>query len=156
MTDLQKTPNQPNPQSILILSEILAALQAQKTMLAAILAELQASHTQTQTVDEALTRLASVYQSGSASQPGQPTNRANTLVITVDTITKASDENGKLVYKARGGMYRTYGIRIWPETFPLLGIKPESLEYGQNQIEPVNMAAACNENGSPRKIIGLA
>ena len=36
------------------------------------------------------------------------------------------DYNGQPTYKAKGGQYAKFGVRIWPEVLPSLGIDPAS------------------------------
>jgi len=69
-----------------------------------------------------------------------------------DVITLAYDDKGSQVIKARGGTYSKYGVRIWPEVLPLLGIDPATLKPGPNPYgKPV--IALLGEHG-PRKVTG--
>jgi hypothetical protein len=64
------------------------------------------------------------------------------------------DDNGQPVYKAKGGQYSKFGVRIWPEVLPVLGVNPATLKPGPN---PVNLClvALMGEHG-PRKVINIA
>jgi hypothetical protein len=64
------------------------------------------------------------------------------------------DDNGQPTYKAKGGQYAKFGVRIWPETLPLLGIDPASLKPGPNAIS-LRVLAIMGDKG-PREVIGLA
>lgn len=74
----------------------------------------------------------------------------------IDTITSSTDDNGRPVFKGRGHPYEKYGVRIWPEVFQRLGVNVEDLVAGENQIHPVYARCVLNENGNPRKIVGIA
>lgn len=74
----------------------------------------------------------------------------------IDTITSSTDDNGRPVYKGRGHPYEKYGVRIWPEVFKRLGVNLEELVAGENQIHPIYARCVLNENGNPRKIVGIA
>ncbi len=37
------------------------------------------------------------------------------------------DDNGQPVYKAKGGQYMKFGVRVWPEVLPFLGVDPATL-----------------------------
>ncbi len=63
------------------------------------------------------------------------------------------DDNGQPVYKAKGGQYMKFGVRIWPEVLPLLGVDPAALKPGPNPVS-LRVRALMGEHG-PRKIIGL-
>jgi hypothetical protein len=64
------------------------------------------------------------------------------------------DDNGLPTYKAKGGQYMKFGVRIWPEILPELGIDPASLKPGPNPIN-LKVRALMGEHG-PRKVISLA
>ena len=64
------------------------------------------------------------------------------------------DENGQPTYKAKGGQYAKFGVRIWPEVLPELGINPDELKPGPNPVN-LHLVALMGEKG-PRKVIGLA
>ena len=62
--------------------------------------------------------------------------------------------DGKPAYRAKGDQYNKFGIRIWEEIFPLLGIDPATLKPGSNPIS-LTLRARLNETGKPKKIVGL-
>ena len=39
-----------------------------------------------------------------------------------EAITMGQDDNGRVVYKVKGGQYGKFGVRVWPEVLPLLGV----------------------------------
>jgi len=47
-----------------------------------------------------------------------------------------------------------FGVRVWPETLPALGIDPATLKTGPNPLT-LRVRALMGEKG-PRKVIGLA
>lgn len=58
------------------------------------------------------------------------------------------------MYKIKGGQYTKFGVRVWPEVLPKLGVDPAALKPGPNPFnKPV--LALVGEKG-PQKVIGLA
>ena len=101
----------------------------------------------------------SALREGLAAAAGGPTASTpdasgDTVVFEAVILLMSYDDNGQPIYKAKGGPYMKFGVRIWPEVLPALGVDPSSLKPGPN---PVNMRvrAVMGEHG-PRKVIGLA
>ena len=90
-----------------------------------------------------------------ASQPlTAPASAGQTVDFVATTLLVGMDDNGQPTYKAKGGQYMKFGVRIWPEVLPSLGIDPASLKPGPNPIN-LHVLALMGEKG-PRKVIGLA
>ena len=90
-----------------------------------------------------------------ASQPQPASAQAGQTVDFVASILLVGvDDNGLPTYKAKGGQYMKFGVRIWPEILPELGIDPISLKPGPNPIN-LHVLALMGDKG-PRKVIGLA
>ena len=78
-----------------------------------------------------------------AATPAPAASLGETVEFVMDTVTMSTDDNGKVSYKARGGRYTVFGVRIWPEVLPALGIDPATLKPGPNPINPpVNVRAS--------------
>jgi hypothetical protein len=94
-----------------------------------------------------------------AAQPAPaatPTGPATGFVdFTAETISAGIDDTGKTSYKAKGGQYQKYGVRIWPETLALLGLSADALTPGQPHPFGRSVRAELGEGGLPRKVIGL-
>ncbi len=80
-----------------------------------------------------------------------------------EQILLSYDDNGKACYKIKGGTFKKFGVRVWDEVLPELGIDPASLKPGPNPIKVrvrALMFEATGEDGStsaqPKKIIGKA
>jgi len=127
-----------------------AELRAEFESLHAELAQLRADLT---AVRDGLTQ---------ASQPA-PQLAGQTATFTADAIT-LDYMDGKPVYKLKGGQYAKFGVRVWPEVLPSLGIVPDALKPGQNPIQPVTvrvlLVESTDENGqtktTARKVTGKA
>jgi hypothetical protein len=87
-----------------------------------------------------------------------------TIILDVSFLLMSYDDNGHPVYKAKGGQYQKFGVRVWPEILPALGVDPSSLTCacggsgaGKPGPNPVNLKVnvLMGENG-PRKVISLA
>ncbi len=91
-----------------------------------------------------------------ASQPSvaNPAMSGDTVVFEAVTLLMSYDDNGQPVYKAKGGPYMKFGVRIWPEVLATLDVDPSKLKPGPNPID-LRVRALMGEHG-PRKIVGLA
>jgi hypothetical protein len=54
----------------------------------------------------------------------------------ISAIVKTIDKNNKINYLAIGAPYAKFGVRIWDEILPAVGIDPAALEFGNNPILP--------------------
>ncbi len=70
------------------------------------------------------------------------------------TLLMSYDDNGQPVYKVKGGPYMKFGVRVWPEVLPTLGIDPAVLKPGPNTIN-LRVRALMGAHG-PRMVIGVA
>lgn len=86
--------------------------------------------------------------------PSNPAAAGDTVVFDAVTLLMSYDDNGQPVYKAKGGPYMKFGVRIWPEVLPALGVDPSTLKPGPNPVN-LHVRALMGEHG-PRKVIGLA
>ena len=95
---------------------------------------------------------------GLAAAASQPQPAAASPGQTVDFIASillvGVDDNGLPTYKAKGGQYMKFGVRVWPEILPELGLDPATLKLGPNPIN-LHVLALMGDKG-PRKVIGLA
>ena len=89
-----------------------------------------------------------------------PINTADdgaSILFSMDTIKVSIGDDGKTAYKACGGQYAKFGVRIWPETLPALGLVVEDLKPGPNPINPpISVRALLTDAGQPRKVISKA
>lgn len=89
-----------------------------------------------------------------ASQPQPVPARPDRRWTSSSILLVGVDDNGLPTYKAKGGQYIKFGVRVWPEILPELGIDPASLRPGPNPIN-LHLLALMGDKG-PRKVIGLA
>jgi hypothetical protein len=90
-----------------------------------------------------------------ASQPAAaPTAPGQTVDFVATVLLVGMDDNGQPTYKAKGGPYMKFGVRVWPEVLPELGLDPASLKPGPNPVN-LHVLALMGDKG-PRKVIGLA
>ena len=89
-----------------------------------------------------------------AGQPqAAPVSAGQTVDFVATVLLVGMDDNGQPTYKAKGGQYMKFGVRVWPEVLPALGVDPASLKPGPNPIN-LKVRALMGEHG-PRKVIGL-
>ena len=86
--------------------------------------------------------------------PDAPAQTGQTVTFQATTLLVGIDDAGQPTYKAKGGQYMKFGVRIWPEILPALGIDPARLRPGPNPID-MQLRALMGEKG-PRKVIGIA
>jgi hypothetical protein len=95
---------------------------------------------------------------GLAAAATQPQAASASVGQTVDFVATillvGMDDNGQPTYKAKGGQYMKFGVRIWPEILPELGIDPSKLKPGPNPVN-LHVLALMGDKG-PRKVIGLS
>jgi hypothetical protein len=99
-----------------------------------------------------------------AAQPA-PAQGGTFGEMVIDTIVMTTDENGKPVYKAKGEPFQKFGVRVWDEVLPALGIDPATLKPGKNTITPTRARVLLGETTNretgekgigPRKVTGRA
>jgi hypothetical protein len=92
-----------------------------------------------------------------ASQPASHTQsqpNGDYSIFQATELVMSYDDKGNQTYKIKGGPYMTYGVRVWPEVLPALGIDLATLKPGPNPFTQ-QVRALMGETG-PRKIVGLA
>jgi len=93
-----------------------------------------------------------------ASQPAPAVGAFSEMMI--DNIIMTYDDKGKPAYKATGTPYNKFGVRVWDEVLPTLGIDPIALKPGPNpQAQPIRARVLMNEpeegkTTQPRKVTG--
>lgn len=100
------------------LAEIMDELHSQRAELVNIRADIEA-------IRAGLTQ---------ATQPAQTAGQFTEMWI--DSILMNYDKKGKANYTASGEPYKQFGVRVWEEVIPLLGLDPLSLKPGPNPQIP--------------------
>jgi len=83
-----------------------------------------------------------------------PAPAGQTVDFVATVLLVGVDDNGPPTYKAKGGQYMKFGVRVWPEVLPALGVDPATLKLGPNP-DNLHVVAIMGDKG-PRKVIGLA
>ena len=105
-------------------------------------------------IESEITALRDGLSLAATQPPAAPAAAGQTVDFLATILLVGMDDNGQPTYKAKGGQYMKFGVRIWPEVLPSLGIDPTSLKPGPNPIN-LHVLALMGEKG-PRKVIGLA
>ena len=110
----------------------------------------------TERLDQIEANLAAVREglTAAASQPAASPPAGESVIIEATILLMSYDDNGQPVYKVKGGQYMKFGIRVWPEVLPALGVDPAMLKPGPNPIN-LRVRVLMGEHG-PRKVISLA
>jgi hypothetical protein len=88
-----------------------------------------------------------------ASQPTSNQPAGASVIVDASILLMSYDDNGQPVYKVKGGQYMKFGIRVWPEVLPSLGVDPATLKPGPNPIN-LRVRVLMGEHG-PRKVVSL-
>jgi hypothetical protein len=80
---------------------------------------------------------------------------ANCCDFQAESVVMTIDEEGQRAYKVRGYPFIKFGVRVWPEVLPQLGIDADTLKPGVNAFS-ATVRAVLNPEGRPKKVIGLA
>lgn len=112
-------------------------------------------HARMDGIEQALSAMREGLAQASATPTGNGNSNTDQVITFVaEEIILSYDDNGQPTYKAKGGAYRKYGIRIWPEVLPSLGIDPGTLKPGSNPLlHKLTLRALMGEQG-PKKVIG--
>lgn len=155
-----------NPETTELLRRIALATEANIASLATVREEIAALLEATRTTMEAstttaetLSKIAEAFShqpAGPAADPATvgPTPPSDYVDFNATSIVYSTDDAGHPVYKVKGDRYQKFGVRVWDEVVPSLGIDPATLHPGPN---PINLIVRClmGETG-PRKVIGKA
>lgn len=156
----------PAAQSLELLTRIAAGIEAQNALLTALTGSIEhlieISESGAEASADAAQMLGKFSEAWSRPRPegtraavAAPAAAAGpTVVFMADTISYGIAEDGKPVYKAKGGQYTKFGVRVWPEALQALGIDAATLKPGPNAFGKA-VVALMGEKG-PQKVIGLA
>lgn len=138
-------PSAPTPsdkaQSLALLERIAAATEANAGAIRALAEELAALRVERDGRGEAA--------SAPAANGAQYREfRAEQIVVTID-------EEGQPAYRVKGHPYVKFGVRVWPEVLPALGLDPAALKPGPNPFA-ATVRVVMNGDGKPKKVVGLA
>jgi len=163
MTTQPATPPTPNPKA-----ETTQLLEAIRDGIASLREEIHYLSSLIETTAEPTARTADVLDRLLAALAGPPTAApaaamqpaatapAGHLVFVLDNIVLGYDDKGAPTYRGKGAQYQKFGVRIWPEVLPTLGVDPSALKPGPNAITPRQVLAVLGDSGQPKKITGLA
>lgn len=103
---------------------------------------------------DALTEEVASLRDGLATAAATPASPAGEYAdFFASEIVMTYNDDGTPAFKAKGGAYLKYGVRIWPEVLPVLGLDPDQLRPGPNPVR-MQLRALMGERG-PRKVVGL-
>jgi hypothetical protein len=101
------------------------------------------------TIRDGLTLAATQPAATASETPGQ------NIAFVCDAIS-LDYVDGKPLFKARGGKFAKFGVRVWPEMLAVLKIDPKDLQPGLNTLPaPIELLASLTEAGQPRKVIAI-
>ena len=89
-----------------------------------------------------------------ASSPIREDTQTSYIDFYADILVLSTDDNGKPVYRVRGFPYVKFGVRVWDEILPKIGVDPGQLHPGLNPFGE-HVRCLVNGEGNPKKVIGL-
>lgn len=136
-----------------ILREQAAYLKGINAHLAAFREELNAG------VSTIVAAIANQAQAAQAAQAAAPATQASApgggyIDFMASTIVVTTNDEGERRYKIKGDQYSLYGVYVWPEVLPNIGINDADLDLGENEFTAM-VRAILNGNNQPKKITGL-
>jgi hypothetical protein len=105
------------------------------------------------TLEADVTAIREGLAAAAAAPAAAPAPAGQTVQFDCNVILVGIDDNGAYTYKAKGGQYAKFGVRIWPEVLPALGLDPDKLKTGPNACN-LRLVALMGDKG-PRKVIGI-
>jgi hypothetical protein len=118
-----------------------------------------ALHEEIQDLRADIETLRAGLQAAATASPAATMSQVQTFGAT--ELILGYNDRGEPTYKAKGIPFTKFGVRVWPETLPALGIDPSTLKPGPNPIDMtlcVQMITTTGEDGQPRtvpqKVIG--
>jgi hypothetical protein len=153
-------PQDPNPKirSIELLEHLLDASETQNAIISDLANEIRDLVAILTTAAQAISRPAGA---NTPTTPIQPTSNLTFQDFTASGIIMTYNDKGEPAYKIVGFPFATFGVRVWPEVLPALGINPDELRPGPNpysaQVRAL-MVESSSKPGTmtPKKIIGPA
>jgi hypothetical protein len=148
---MSNQPQDPKSKAIQLLEKLVETIDSQSLLLVDLANEIS-------TLINMISSMLSVAQAPAAvtmtSSSGQYQDfEASGVIMTYN-------DKGEPAYKIIGFPFNTYGVRVWPEVLPLLGIDPDKLQPGPNPFVSRVRALMVESNTpgklTPRKIVGLA
>lgn len=151
----------PAAQSLELLQRIADAIEHQNNLMVSLTESIDhmieisgASADASASAAEMLAKFSEAWSKPQAAVAAPAAQAGPTVVFMAEVLTLGYDDNGKPTYKIKGGLYQKFGVRVWPEALPLLGVDVAALKPGPNAFsKPV--IALMGEKG-PQKVIGLA
>jgi hypothetical protein len=104
------------------------------------------------TLDELLRIVAAGCHTSDLARRAVP---AYTDFLGETVLVTTHDDDQAPSYRIRGHPFRKFGVRVWPETLPLLGLDPRDLRPGSNAFSAM-VRVELNEDGKPKQVVGLA
>jgi len=152
----------PAAQSLELLQRIADGIEHQNNLMASLTESIDhlieisdASADASASAAEMLAKFSEAWSRPQVAAQAAPAAQAGpTVVFMAEVLSFGIAEDGKPVYKIKGGQYQKFGVRVWPEALPLLGVDAASLKPGPNAFSKA-VIALMGEKG-PQKVIGLA
>lgn len=154
------TTQTPAQQAEAFREEIRAAFAKIETRIENLHAENDSIRHDLETLINAVSTITAGIQHAATATP-PITNSGQFTEMMIDNIIMTYSDKGEPAYKATGTPYNKFGVRVWPETLPTLGIDPASLKPGPNpRPAPIKASVLMQVNdegkASPRKVTGRA
>lgn len=151
----------PAAQSLELLQRIADAIEHQNNLMVSLTESIDhmieisgASADASASAAEMLAKFSEAWSKPQAAVAAPTAQAGPTVVFMAEVLSYGIAEDGKPVYKIKGGQYQKFGVRVWPEALPLLGVDAATLKPGPNAFSKA-VVALMGEKG-PQKVIGLA
>ncbi len=154
MTSNSHTNGNDRSQSLALLERIAAATEANATAIQALADEVAGLRAEIDAWGSAPSAGA-LSGNGNGAESNVPVAGGKCVDFQAETVVVTLNEEGQPAYKIKGARFVKFGVRVWPEVLPMLGLDPQKLKPGPNPYTGV-VRALLNEEGRPKKVIGPA
>lgn len=134
-------------QSLALLERIAAATEANAAAIRALADEIAALRAELEARPATGT--------GPTVVPAASYTAARCVDFQAESVVVTIAEDGNPAYRIRGFPFIKFGVRVWPEVLPNIGLDPGALKPGTNPFCAM-VRASLNDEGKPKKVIGLA
>lgn len=148
-------PASKSEESVRLLGKIAEGIDALREEIRYLSSLIEPNANDTARLTETLDRISAALAAPGAAALAAPQAGVGSVWFVADNLVLTYNDDGTPAYRLKGGSYSKFGVRVWPEVLPALGINPTTLKPGPNPVN-LHVCAVTNENGQPRKVTGLA
>lgn len=110
--------------------------------------------TNDETIISLLTEIRDLLRGGAGVQTAVAHQTGPTQSFTAESLSATVDD-GKVYWKVRGGMFKKFGVTVWPETLAAAGFDADLSPLKSHDLTGYTAVYVLNEEGKAQKVIQL-